>query len=268
LTGPLLHLRIERPDGGSRLIADLPPGLAAIIASPFVGSVLGVLIRRLPAGQPVALDRSRCESCGHALGPLDLVPVASYLALRGRCRFCGAPIAPFHLAVELAAAGIAAVTAMVAPDDAALWCGCALGWALLALAWIDWRHMILPDALTLPLVLLGLGATVWRHPDAVTAHAAAAALAYLLLRLIAWTYRRLRGRDGLGEGDAKLMAAAGAWVGIAALSSVLLGGALVTLVMAVVAGIRSGTGLNGETRIPLGPGLCAALWVVWLAGLA
>jgi leader peptidase (prepilin peptidase)/N-methyltransferase len=212
--------------GGSHLTANLPPWLAAIIVSPFIGSFLGVLIRRLPAGQPVMLDRSRCEACGHVLGLRDLLPVGSYLVLRGRCRFCGTRIAP--------------------------------------LAWIDWRHLILPDALTLPLVLLGLGAILWIQPEALANHAAAAALAYLLFRLIAWTYRRLRGRDGLGDGDAKLMAAAGAWVGVTALSSVLLGGALLTLLAAVIGAMRRGERLRATARLPLGPGLCAALWLVWL----
>jgi leader peptidase (prepilin peptidase)/N-methyltransferase len=242
----------------------LPPWLAALIVSPFVGSFLGVLIRRLPAGQPVMLDRSRCEACGHVLGLRDLLPVGSYLALRGRCRFCGTRIPPFHWAIEVAAVAVAMAVALVSLDVPSLWCGCVLGWGLLALAWIDWRHMILPDALTLPLVLLGLGATFWLEPEALANHAAAAALAYLLFRLIAWTYRRLRGRDGLGAGDAKLMAAAGAWVGITALSSVLLGGALLTLLAALVGAMRRGDGLSATTRLPLGPGLCIALWLVWL----
>jgi leader peptidase (prepilin peptidase)/N-methyltransferase len=235
----------------------------AILVSPVIGSFLGVLIRRLPAGKPVMLDRSRCESCAQVLGIRDLVPIVSYLMLRARCRFCGAPIASFHLAVELAALGVAAVMALVAPNAPTLCCGCVLGWALLALGCIDWRHMILPDALTLPLVLLGLGATAWLDPGDVTLHASAAALGYLLFRLIAWGYRCLRGRDGLGQGDAKLMAAAGAWVGIASLSSVLLLGALLTLSAAILAALRHRRGLSGTTRLPFGPGLCAALWLVW-----
>jgi leader peptidase (prepilin peptidase) / N-methyltransferase len=232
--------------------------------SPIVGSFLGVLIRRLPAGEPVVLDRSRCEACRRPLGAMELVPIASYLMLRGRCRGCGAGIAPFHLAVEIAAVAVAAVAAATLSDPAALCCGCGLGWTLLALAWIDWEAFILPDGLTLPLVLAGLAATVWLEPEALTDHAAAAAVAYLVFRGVAWAYRRFRGREGLGEGDAKLMAAAGAWVGLTALSGVLLGGALLTLAAAVVSAFRRGEALRGTTRLPLGPGLCAALWVVWL----
>lgn len=265
MPSPAPHQRARRCLGGSRLTADLPPWLLALLVAPFIGSFLGVLIRRLPAGEPVALDRSRCESCRRPLSLCDLVPLGSYLASRGRCRLCGARISPFHWAVELAACAIPLLAAPVSADAPTLWCGSVLGWALLALAWIDWTAMLLPDALTLPLVLLGLGATAWRAPAALTDHAAAAALGYVLFRLAAWGYRRLRDRDGLGEGDAKLMAAAGAWVGVASLSSVLLLGAGLTLGAAVIDALRHRRGLSSATRVPFGPGLCAALWLVWLS---
>ena len=77
----------------------LPP----LLLAPFIGSFAGVLVRRLPAAEPVTAGRSRCESCGRQLTPLELVPIASFLALRGRCRTCGARIRPMHLAIELAA---------------------------------------------------------------------------------------------------------------------------------------------------------------------
>ena len=246
------------------MIDTLPAWLIALVVSPIIGSFLGVLIRRLPAGEPVMLDRSHCETCLHPLGARDLVPVASYLLLRGRCRRCHARIAPFHLAVELAAVAVAVVAIVVCPDAATLLCGCGLGWTLLALAWIDWDAFILPDVLTLPLVLAGLATTFWLEPETLTDHAAAAALGYLLFRGVAWAYRRFRGRDGLGEGDAKLMAAAGAWVGITALSGVLLGGAMVTLGAALGDALWRRRGLLATTRLPFGPGLCAALWAVWL----
>lgn len=235
-----------------------------MLAAPVTGSFLGVLIRRLPRGERVALDRSRCENCERVLSIRDLVPIASYLALRGRCRSCAARIVPFHISIELVAVAVAAVVASVAPDTPTLWCGCVLGWALLALGSIDARHFILPDALTLPLILLGLGATGWRDPAALSLHAAAAALAYLLFRLIAQVYRHLRGREGLGEGDAKLIAAAGAWVGVSALSDVLLCGALLTLAAALISALWRRERLRATLRLPFGPGLCAALWAVWL----
>jgi len=233
-----------------------------VLAAPFVGSLLGVLVRRLPAGQPVGLARSACESCGRTLSPAELLPVMSYLALRGRCRSCRARIAPMHLAIELAAVAVAVWAASVDSGDA-LWAGCALGWALLALAWIDVAEFWLPDALTLPLLLAGLAATWWLQPWALTDHAIGAAVGYSLFRLVSWGYRRLRGRDGLGEGDAKLLAAAGAWLGWEALPLVLIGAAVAGLLWAVVAMAR-GQRMTGATALPFGPPLAAATWVVWL----
>ncbi len=238
----------------------------AVLAAPFVGSFLGVLIRRLPADRPIAAARSCCEACGRTLGPLDLVPIASYLALRGRCRSCGARIAPMHLGVELAATAVAGVAAAF-DSGAPLWAGCALGWTLLALAWIDWEHFWLPDALTLPLIVAGLAATWFLAPWAATDHAAAAALAYAGLRGLGALYRRLRGREGLGQGDAKLLAAGGAWLGLAALPDLLLLAALLGLAAAGVARWR-GRAMTAATALPFGPPLAAATWALWLLARA
>ncbi|HQT75535.1 MAG TPA: prepilin peptidase, partial [Rhodopila sp.] len=93
-----------------------PAWVLPLLAAPFVGSFLGVLITRLPHGQPIALDRSRCPHCRTALGVPDLVPVLSYAALRGRCRHCGRGIGVFHPAVELAALALAVVAASVLVD--------------------------------------------------------------------------------------------------------------------------------------------------------
>ncbi len=234
-----------------------------VLAAPFVGSFLGVLVARLPLGagawRGVVLGRSACPSCGHTLGARDLVPVASFLALRGRCRFCAAPIAHFHLWIELAALGIALWAAGAGEDSALLWAGCALGWTLLALGWIDATCLRLPDALTLPLILAGLGEAAWLEPEALTGRALGAAAGYTGFRALAWAYRWLRGREGLGRGDAKLLAAAGAWVGILLLPTVLLGAALAGLAWAC----RRGRPDPAE-RLPFGPFLAASLWLVWL----
>jgi leader peptidase (prepilin peptidase) / N-methyltransferase len=242
----------------------LRPWMLPILVAPFVGSFLGVLVRRLPAGRPVAWARSACESCGAAIAARDLVPLGSFLALRGRCRACAAPIAGFHPAVELAALGVACLAALAAPEDPArLWIGCGLGWALLALAWIDWEHLLLPDAITLPLVPAGLAATFWLGPEALAAHAAGAALGYGAFRGFAYAYRWLRGREGLGRGDAKLLAAAGAWLGLEALPTVLLLAALAGLGAAGALAWRLGRSDPGAP-LPFGPCLALAFWLCWL----
>jgi leader peptidase (prepilin peptidase)/N-methyltransferase len=235
-----------------------------LLVAPFIGSFLGVLIRRLPAGRPVILGRSCCESCGRVLAARDLVPLVSYAVLRARCRACGARIAAEHAAIELAALAVAALSAATQPDAARVWAGCVLGWWLLAPAWIDWRWLRLPDALTLPLIPAGLAATLLLDPGAVTDHAAAAVAGYLAFRAIAAGYRRLRGREGLGQGDAKLLAAAGAWAGLAPLPDIVLIAALLGL---AAAGLRALW--RRETRVDravaFGPSLAVATWVVWLA---
>ncbi len=213
------------------------------------------------------MGRSACESCGGTLGAGALIPIVSFLWQGGRCRLCGAPIAPMHLAVELAALGIAGWVAFVVTDATTVWISCALGWTLLALGWIDWRHMLLPDVLTLPLVLMGLAATWVLEPAALVDHAAAAVAGYLVFRALEIGYRRLRGRDGLGQGDAKLLAAAGAWVGLAGLPFVILGGALAGLCVALLMHLR-GEQVGATTALPFGTCLAFALWMVWLYGPA
>ncbi len=242
--------------------------LAPLLVAPIAGSFLGVLAMRLPEGRPVALARSACPACGTALAPRDLVPLLSYVALRGRCRYCRAPIGAAHPAIELAAllvAGSVLCTATVraageAVSPAWLWSGCILGWGALALAWIDWRCFRLPDLLTLPLLLLGLGACAVLDPAALPSHATAAALGFLAFRALSWSYRRLRDRDGLGAGDAKLLAAGGAWLGPGDLPMLVLLGALATLMVALLHKGR----LDAGSPIPFGPGLAASLWGLWL----
>ena len=236
-----------------------------LVLAPFIGSFLGVLVRRLPREEPVILARSACEACGRRLGPRDLVPLASYLMLRGRCRGCGASVPAFHPAIELAAFGVALWAGLVESEAARLWAGCALGWALLTLAWIDWEHLWLPDVLTLPLVPLGLWTTWLLEPRLLAEHAAAAALGYLAFRGLATAYRALRGCEGLGQGDAKLLAVAGAWLGLEALPLVVLMASLVGLGIAALQRLRNRV-VTAATPVPFGPGLSLAIWLLWLHG--
>jgi leader peptidase (prepilin peptidase) / N-methyltransferase len=240
----------------------LPDWLLPVLVSPVIGSFLGVLIQRLPDGGDVVASRSQCNACQRTLGPADLIPLVSYLVTRGRCRHCGAPIGRFHLLIELAAL-LVAVWAVSLDEGLRLWADCVLGWTLLALGWIDARHMILPDILTLPLVLAGLGFAWFLEPERIFDHAAGAAIGWLLFWAVSRLYRWLRGRDGLGEGDAKLLAASGAWVGWFGLGPVMLAAALTGLAQALVIRLRGGEA-TAATAIPFGPPLAFATWLVWL----
>ena len=234
-----------------------------LLSAPFIGSFLDVLIRRLPRGAPVGLVRSACERCGTRIAPRDLLPLVSHAALGGRCRSCGGRIAAQHWQVELAAIAVAGCAALPDPAPGRLWVDCGLGWTLLALAWIDWDSMTLPDVLTLPLIPAGLVATLWLEPELTTGHAIAAALGYAAFAGLAWLYRRFRGREGLGQGDAKLLAALGAWTGLEGLPMVVLGAALAGLAVALVLGLR-GRVMDAATPIPFGPCLALAGFAVRL----
>ncbi len=237
-------------------------GWSAVLAAPFIGSFLGVLVRRLPEGRPVVWARSRCEGCGAALMPRDLVPLVSWLATRGRCRFCRYPLGSFYPAIELAAVAVAIVAATF-DSGGAVWLDCLLGWWLLALGWIDVRRWLLPDALTLPLIVAGLAAAMAFDPSGLFGRTLGAAVGYLALRAIAILYRALRGREGLGHGDAKLLAGSGAWVGLSLLPQVILIAALAGLLAAAclrLAGFR----LGPQSALPFGPFLALATWMVWM----
>jgi leader peptidase (prepilin peptidase) / N-methyltransferase len=234
------------------------------VAAPFIGSFLGVLVRRLPEGEPIAWGRSRCEHCGTALAARDLVPFVSWLAAKGRCRFCGQPLGWFYPGIEFAAVAIALV-AIVADGGEGTWLDCIFGWWLLTLGWIDVRRWLLPDALTLPLIIAGLAVSAMLDREQLTDHALGVALGYLGLRTIALLYYALRHREGLGQGDAKLLAAAGAWVGASALPQTILGAAASALI--TVAGLRlAGIRLGAHSALPFGPFLALATWLVWLFG--
>src|SRR5438270_974358 len=177
------------------------PGWLLLLLSVFIGSFLGTVIRRLPEGRPIMMSaRSACEACGARLAPRDLVPLVSWLAARGRCRHCGHRLGWFYPGVELAALAIAAI-ALVVDGVLLAWLDCLLGWWLLALGWIDARHWLLPDVLTLPVLLLGLALTATFTPEDLADHAAAAVLGYAASRAAAWVSAPLRHREVLRPGD-------------------------------------------------------------------
>ncbi len=243
-----------------------------LLASPFIGSFLATAVYRLPRGRSVAGMRSACPGCGHVLGPVDLLPLVGYLVRRGRCAHCNARISTLYPSIELAALAVAAWALAAAPGWTVVPVA-ALGWALITLAAIDLRHFLLPDALTVPLLLLGIALAAggldvsgisW--PIAFSDALVGAASGFLSLALIAWVYLRLRGRAGLGLGDAKLLAASGAWVGWQGLASVVLIAALAALAVSLaLAAYKRRRPALGD-RLPFGPYLALGTWLVVLYG--
>lgn len=166
------------------------------------------------------------------------------------------------LALPLAV-GVAVWSVCALPEERAA-AGCLLGWTLVVLAMVDGCRFILPDALTLPLLGAGLLIAAGAEPDRLSAGAAGAAAGYAALRLLGEGYRRLRGREGLGQGDAKLLAAAGAWVGWEGLGSVVLIASALGLLWVLAA--RNGDLAAADRPLPFGPFLCLGIWSVWTMG--
>ncbi len=228
-----------------------------------IGSFAGMLVRRIPAGEGIA-GRSRCRACGAVLGPHELVTIVSWLVQRGRCRSCGAALPWFYPAIELLALGLA-LWVWSAADGWLVWASCGFAWTLMALAIIDFEHQVLPDALTLPLIAAGLAVAWFAAPRTIVDNLAGAAVGFALFAAVAAAYRRLRGREGLGLGDAKLLAALGAWDGAIGLPSIVLIAALAALAGALAARSFRLTGALHD-RVPFGPALALAGWIVWLYG--
>ncbi|WP_341643651.1 prepilin peptidase [Thauera sp. SDU_THAU2] len=244
----------------------------------FVGSFLNVVIHRLPRmmerewhaqaaelrGEPapaaerfnLATPRSRCPHCGHLIGAFENIPIVSYLALRGRCRHCGAGISKRYPIVEAFTAVLSAYAAWHFGFGLAALGALLFIWAMMALAFIDLDTQLLPDELTLPLLWLGLlfnlGHTFTDLPSAVVG----AMAGYLALWSVYWAFKLLTGKEGMGYGDFKLLAAIGAWLGWQALPLTILFsslvGALIGITLIVVA--RRGR----DIPIPFGPYLAAA----------
>ena len=235
-----------------------------VLAAPFVGSFLGVLVIRLPKGEPVVLSRSRCGWCNHVLGARDLVPIVSWLVSQRRCRYCGSPLSWFYPNIEVGALLVAGWAA-IELSGGLLWATCVLGWLLLALAVIDVRHMLLPDALTLPLAATGIGVAAILAGRLPAQHLIGAAAGFVSFFVLARLYRWVRAREGLGLGDAKLLAAAGAWVSWQGLPSVVLIGALSGLGAALIEAMLRGRP-SAADRLAFGPHLCLGTWLVWLYG--
>ncbi len=215
-----------------------------------VGSFANVVIHRLPLGQSVVRPRSRCPRCGTGIRPIDNVPVLSYLLLRGRCRACRAPISLRYPAVE-AANGLMylGLASLLGPTPQAPF-AMAFVTSLLILGLIDLDHQILPDVITRPGILLGLfGSFLPGSPTPLEA-AASAVGGYVALMTLAWLARAYYKEDALGQGDWKMVAMLGAFLGWQGmLLAVLLGSLLGSLVGLAMVGFLGG---SRRSRVPLG----------------
>ncbi len=244
----------------------MPSWIWAVLPAPFIGSFLGVVVTRHDAPSQMLFGRSACGACGKRLAAADLVPVLSWLLLRGKCRSCGAPVSLFYPGIELAALVVALWSAAVF-SGLALWASCILGWALLALAATDLKYFRLPDFITWPLIATGLlvaGVLESESPlRSVAAHALGALAGYVFVRLLRFAYRAVRGREGMGLGDAKLLAAAGAWVSWQGLPSVLVIASLSALATVL---LWRGPKIHAAQRVPFGVFLSLGLWITWLYG--
>ncbi|HWJ68537.1 MAG TPA: A24 family peptidase [Sphingobium sp.] len=240
------------------------PALAGAGLGAIIGSFLGAIVMRWPRGESVMKGRSYCDACGRTLGVVDLIPLFGALIQRGRCRRCGARIDPAHMLMEAGCALIGGVALGTLPLLAGLLVAMG-GWLLLTLAIFDARHFWLPDLLTLPLAVIGLTIGDWILPAPFWDRATGAALGYGLLFALAWGYRRFRGRDGLGLGDAKLLGAIGAWMGWQALPLVLLLASSAGLLWVLIQALR-GRAVERGTRVPLGTFLCCAVPAAMVAG--
>ena len=241
------------------------PALAAIaglLLGAIAGSLIATILIRWPQDRSVLAGRSTCDSCRGAIAPRDLIPIFSFFALGGRCRRCQSVIDFRHIIVELAAA-LLGLVAFAAHDLPLAAVSALFGWWLLLIALLDLERQWLPNRLTLPLIPLGLAAAWAGFGAPLADRVAGAAIGWAVLVLIAWLYRRFRGRDGMGGGDPKLFAAIGAWVGLAQLPFVLLGAGLLGLAAVALMRLR-GQHVHAATRLPLGSLLAVAAWPVWL----
>lgn len=267
-----------------------------LMLSPFVlawlglmiGSFLNVVIHRVPLMMErawkldsaetlgVTVDapplitlstpRSRCPSCGHAITWYENIPVLSYAWLRGRCSACKTAISARYPLIELFTGALFAAIGWKfgAVPAALLWCGFAA--TLVALAGIDWDTTLLPDSLTLPLLWAGLvvSALGWTIP----LHSAlwGAVVGYLSLWSVYWLFKLTTGKEGMGFGDFKLLAALGAWLGLKMILPVVLAASIIGAIVGI--GMKFGGQLREGRYVPFGPFLAGAGLVVMLAGQA
>ena len=252
--------------------------VVAAVAGLCVGSFLNVVIHRLPKimergwhaqaaelrGEAVAesprynlaVPRSACPACNHRITLLENIPVVSWLALRGKCSACGVAISARYPIVELLGGALAAAAIY---KFGPTWQGvaaCAFLWTLLALTGIDFDTQFLPDNLTLPLLWGGLIANLYGLFVTLQEAVVGAIAGYLVLWTIFWLFKLIRGKEGMGYGDFKLLAALGAWLGWKMLPLIVLGSSVVGAVIGIA--LVAFKGRDHNVPLAFGPYLAIA----------
>jgi leader peptidase (prepilin peptidase)/N-methyltransferase len=209
-----------------------------------------------PPRYNLVVPRSACPACGHRITAFENVPVLSWLLLRGKCSACRAPISARYPAVELLG-GLLALAAILAfgPTAKGL-AACILLWTLLALTVIDADTQLLPDSITLPLLWAGLVVNLWGVFVPLPVAVIGAVAGYLSLWAVYWLFKLIRGKEGMGFGDFKLLAALGAWLGWPMLPVIVLLSSLVGAVVGIA--LIALKGRDRSVPIPFGPYLAAA----------
>jgi leader peptidase (prepilin peptidase)/N-methyltransferase len=261
-------------------------GVAAVVGL-LVGSFLNVVILRLPARMEamwrreandvlgleadaielppgIVREPSHCPHCKHRLAAHDNIPLLGWLLLKGRCRYCHASISIQYPLVELLSGLCSAVIVWRFGMGWTAAAGLLFTWTLIALSGIDFRTQLLPDQLVYPLLWLGLLLSLKAVFVSPSAAILAAAIGYLSLWSVYWVFKLLTGKEGMGHGDFKLLAALGAWMGLSCLLPVVL---LSSLIGALVGGTMMALKRHErDVPMPFGPFIAAAGWVWFVAG--
>lgn len=245
---------------------EVPAGFAEIVlvlGGLCVGSFLNVCIHRLPSRTSIVFPASRCPACGQALSWTDNIPVVSYAALRGRCRYCRVPISVRYPIVEMLTCAVFVLHWFVFGPTPLLVVRLAFACALIVLFAIDLEHQILPNVITLPGIVVGFVSSLFFPPGPVMS-LAGIALGGGLLWAIAEAWYRIRKVEAMGFGDVKMLAMVGAFLGV---KLVMLTFVLSSLVGGVVATVLVVTRrADMATKVPYGTMLAAAALVASLYG--
>lgn len=230
-------------------------------AGAITGSFVAALVLRWLDDRSVLAGRSACDGCGGTLRAWELVPVFSFVMLRGRCARCRQPIDPVHWRIEILAALIGATAGWVAGADG--WTGALFGWSLLALGALDALALWLPDQLTAWLAVTGLLTGLASPMPPLEDRIIGGAVGFGALWAIAAGYRRWRGREGMGGGDPKLMGAIGLWLGWRMLPAILLVACVIGLGFVAVRRLL-GHEIGAQDMVPLGLLLALAAYPAWV----